>query len=268
MGLDCGSCCAKYVLCLFNFVCFICGAFVLTLGVWLKLDQKSFIAITQIAENKDVPEFQQFSQPAVISQLAYILIAVGAFLFIVSFLGYCGALQESRCLLNTYGILLLLIILMEVTAVGVALACKGKAETETKKFLKTTITDYYTSPHDKADVVTVMWNYLMAQMSCCGVDDYNDFKTSERFQQGNMTVPTTCCVLEGDFRKFIPKDPNCPYSPSEANSYYKTGCYKTMINWVMDHINWVIYVVVGVVLVELLAMFFAFCLNKSLETYK
>lgn len=59
-------------------------------------------------------------------------------------------------------------------------------------------------------------------MSCCGVDDYNDFQTSEKFRQGNMTVPTTCCVLEGDFRKFTPKDPNCPYSPSEANSYYKT----------------------------------------------
>ncbi|RZF38123.1 hypothetical protein LSTR_LSTR005484 [Laodelphax striatellus] len=267
MSLDFGSWCAKYILCLFNFVFFLCGGAVLSVGIWLKLDQKSFIAITKIAENRDVPEFQQFSQPVVISQLAYILIVVGAVIFIVSFMGYCGALQESRCLLTTYGILLLTILLIEVVAVGVALACKGKAEAETKTFLKSTVKDYY-STNDKADVVTVTWNILMAQMSCCGVDDYKDFQTSEKFKEGNMTVPVACCVLEGDFRRFSPRDPNCPYSPSEANSYYKTGCYKTMVNWVLDHINWVIWVMVGVVLAELIVMCFAFCLSKSLESYK
>lgn len=44
-------------------------------------------------------QFQHFSQPHVISQLSYILIAAGAFVFVVSFLGYCGAVRESRCLL-------------------------------------------------------------------------------------------------------------------------------------------------------------------------
>lgn len=44
--------------------------------------------------------FQHFTQPAVIEQASYVLIAVGAFMFIVSFLGYCGALRESQCLLT------------------------------------------------------------------------------------------------------------------------------------------------------------------------
>lgn len=39
-------------------------------------------------------------QPAVITQSAYLLIAAGAFIFIVSFLGYCGAVKESRVLLG------------------------------------------------------------------------------------------------------------------------------------------------------------------------
>ncbi len=42
----------------------------------------------------------QFTQPAVIEQAAFLLIAAGAFVFIVSFLGYCGAVKESRILLG------------------------------------------------------------------------------------------------------------------------------------------------------------------------
>lgn len=43
---------------------------------------------------------QNLVQPAVITQSAYLLIAAGAFVFIVSFLGYCGAVKESRVLLG------------------------------------------------------------------------------------------------------------------------------------------------------------------------
>lgn len=45
--------------------------------------------------------FQHFTQPAVIEQLAYFLIAIGAIMFFLSFLGYCGAIRESQCLLTT-----------------------------------------------------------------------------------------------------------------------------------------------------------------------
>lgn len=44
--------------------------------------------------------FQQFSQPAVIEQLAYILIVIGGIMFFLSFLGYCGAIGESKCMLS------------------------------------------------------------------------------------------------------------------------------------------------------------------------
>lgn len=43
---------------------------------------------------------QNLTQPAAIAQGAYLLIAAGAFVFVVSFLGYCGAVKESRVLLG------------------------------------------------------------------------------------------------------------------------------------------------------------------------
>ena len=49
-----------------------------------------------------------------IEQGAYILIALGAFLFIISFLGYCGAIKESRVLLTAFGIFLIIIFALQV----------------------------------------------------------------------------------------------------------------------------------------------------------
>jgi hypothetical protein len=98
MVYDCGSCLAKYILCFFNFVVFLAGSAVLAVGIWLAVDKNSFIGLSKIVPSEHV---QQFTQPAVIEQGSYILIAVGAFMFIVSFLGYCGALRESQCLLTT-----------------------------------------------------------------------------------------------------------------------------------------------------------------------
>ena len=49
-----------------------------------------------------------------IEQAAYILIALGAFIFIISFLGYCGAIKESRVLLTAYGIFLIIIFALQV----------------------------------------------------------------------------------------------------------------------------------------------------------
>jgi hypothetical protein len=60
--------------------------------------------ITWLKLKHNILQFQQITQPTVIEQAAYILIAAGAFMFLVSFLGYCGALRESRCLLTCVSI--------------------------------------------------------------------------------------------------------------------------------------------------------------------
>ena len=99
---------------------------VLVVGTWLAADKASFINLTlNVTTSKYSPAspfvsedaekiLKEFVEPAVIEQSAYILIAVGAFIFIISFLGYCGSIKESRVLLTAYGIFLIIIFALQV----------------------------------------------------------------------------------------------------------------------------------------------------------
>ncbi|XP_023342103.1 CD82 antigen [Eurytemora carolleeae] len=97
MVADCGATVAKYLLCVFNFIFFVIGASVLCVGVWLAADKNSFIQVTKLStallDDETKLVVKEFSEPDVIEQAAYVLIALGAFIFIISFLGYCGAIK-------------------------------------------------------------------------------------------------------------------------------------------------------------------------------
>uniref|UniRef100_A0A1L8DK44 Tetraspanin n=1 Tax=Nyssomyia neivai TaxID=330878 RepID=A0A1L8DK44_9DIPT len=265
MSLDCGTWIAKYVLCLFNFIFFILGTVVLGIGIWLAADKSSFVALLKMVENEHL---EQFTQPAVIDQLAYVLIVCGSITFLLSFLGYCGAIRESKCLLTTYASLMILILVAEICVGSIAAAYKDRTKAETKEFLQSTISRYY-STREHTDAVTLMWNHIMAQMSCCGVNDYKDFSSSENWMRdrGNRTVPEACCMLN-DKSLLELRDTSCPYSPSESNSYYKRGCYEAVLEWIQTHQTLIIGVGIGIGLIQLLAIFLAFCLCKAIDKFR
>ena len=106
---------------------------------------------------------QELTEPTVIEQLAYILIAAGAFIFIISFLGYCGAIKESRVLLTAYGLFIIIIILLQVALIVVAAIYKAEAETHSKKFLQHTITEHYTHKSQR-NAVTLLWDFAMSEV--------------------------------------------------------------------------------------------------------
>ncbi|CAH1114432.1 unnamed protein product [Psylliodes chrysocephalus] len=254
------TCCVKYLLCAFNFVIFLSGTVILGVGLWLKIDKTSFIGLLKIVPYDQV---QDFTKPGVIEHLSYILMAIGAIMFIVSFLGYCGAMRESQCMLTTYGLLLLIILILEITAGCLAIIYKGTAETEVKNVLKTSLTKYY-SLSENGSAVNLAWDNLQISLKCCGVDDYKDYQENEKWANGDKAVPDSCCVLDENKKPLVS---TCSYSPTETNSYHLKGCYKEVVNWIMSNLDMVIIVLVVFGVVEILGVLLSFCLvsfiNKS-----
>lgn len=68
------------------------GGAILAVGIWVKVDSGSIFHLFGKIEKA----------PAELSQVlnvGYLLIAVGSLLLIIGFLGSCGGVRESRCLL-------------------------------------------------------------------------------------------------------------------------------------------------------------------------
>lgn len=70
------------------------GAVILGVGIWVKVDSSSLLGVLEKVE--DAP-----SQLSYLANIGYLLIAVGAFLLVIGFLGCCGAIKESKCMLLT-----------------------------------------------------------------------------------------------------------------------------------------------------------------------
>ena len=57
---------------------------------------------------------------------AIFLIIVGVIVFIVAFLGCCGAIKEHYCMVTTFAVLLSIIFILEVAAGALGLAYRKK----------------------------------------------------------------------------------------------------------------------------------------------
>ncbi len=205
-----------------------------------------------------------------IEQGAYILIATGAFIFIISFLGYCGAIKESRVLLTAYGLFIVIITLAQVGAIAFAAYKKEDAETHTKEFFLHTIRNYYTTK-DQKDAVTLAWDVMQSQLQCCGVHNSEDFQLASEFvkyarEDGRgQIVPEACCKLDPKYDPllFHPADENCVTAPTTSNSYMRMGCYDKVNQILINNMNVVIGAAAGVIAVQILGIIFAFCLCKA-----
>ncbi|XP_051993382.1 tetraspanin-1-like isoform X3 [Xyrauchen texanus] len=99
----------KTMMFIFNGVIFLAGVVLLAVGIWVSVDRMSLLGFLDNIDNAP-PELAQ------LANIGYVLIAVGVFLALVGFLGCCGAIQESRCMLLSFFIIVLIIFIVEVAA--------------------------------------------------------------------------------------------------------------------------------------------------------
>ncbi|XP_063787343.1 tetraspanin-1-like [Pseudophryne corroboree] len=227
----------KTMMFIFNGIIFLGGAAVLGIGIWVKVDGGSFLKILGSA----APQLMQ------LVNVGYLCIAVGCFLILMGFLGCCGAVKESRCMLMLFFIIILIIFIAEIAGAVVVLAFSSLSNIFIEyignvavKFLRD---DYGSSDKNKNELTTV-WNATMKEFKCCGFNGFQDFNNS-LYYQNNQEYPPVCC---SDTR------------PCNADNIKTKGCLKAFESFLSENGKIVGGVALGICGLELAAMIVALVL--------
>ncbi|XP_015239405.1 PREDICTED: tetraspanin-8 [Cyprinodon variegatus] len=148
-----GMQCIKYAMFIFNFLLWLAGTGVLAMGLWLRFDPRT----------RDL--FEKEEAFTVFLTGMYLLIAAGALMMVVGFLGCCGAIKESPCMLGLFFLFLLLIFAAEAAAGIWAFNNKEKLTADVKEFYRETYKKYQNSKQDALRETLRLVHYAL---ECCG----------------------------------------------------------------------------------------------------
>ncbi|XP_072551339.1 tetraspanin-18B [Salminus brasiliensis] len=191
----------------------------------------------------------------------YIILAMGGMLFLLGFLGCCGALRENKCLLLFFFIFILMIFLAELATAILAFIFR---EQLTKESFTKELRKHYQG-YNSSDVLTTTWNAIMRTFDCCGVNSPEDFEESLfRVLHTSEVVPEACCRKNshlGDVS--LSNKDEC----LSGNMLYRNnkGCYSSVVDYFEMYIYVAGALAIVVLTIELFAMIFAMCLFKGIQ---
>ncbi|XP_006274577.1 tetraspanin-18 [Alligator mississippiensis] len=244
---DCLSC-VKYLMFLFNFFIFLGGACLLGVGIWVIVDPTGFREIVAV-------------NPLLFTG-AYIMLAMGAMLFLLGFLGCCGAIRENKCLLLFFFMFILLIFLAELSAAILAFIFR---ENLTREFFTKELKKHYQG-NNETDVFSSTWNSVMITFGCCGVNGPEDFQMASHFQHlhSGDAIPEACCrrALQTRDGPFIKKE-DCLQGLEMYQN--RQGCYTVILISFETYVYLAGALAIGVLAIELFAMIFAMCLFRGIQ---
>ncbi|CAH1256922.1 CD81 [Branchiostoma lanceolatum] len=235
--------CLKYLMFIFNFLFWLLGCAILGVAIWLRVDQRT----TQYVDTGENLSSYYIG--------TYVLMAVGGIMMLVGFLGCCGAIYESQCMLCTFFIFLLLIFAAEIGG-GIWAFLHQDDLTE---FIKSDFEDIVKSKYGVDQHASKSWDGVQESLMCCGAADKSDWaQSSWGNQQKNWgSVPQSCCEtpLLGCGSGGIVL----------IQQIHQKGCTDKLIEFF--HKNLMIIGCVGIAIgvIQLLGMTFALCLCCSIR---
>lgn len=202
----------KYVLFFFNLLFWFCGCGILGFGIYLLIHINLGVL------------FHNF--PAL--TLGNVLVIVGSIIMVVAFLGCMGSIKENKCLLMSFFVLLLIILLAEVTLAILLFAYENKLRKTVADGLTDSIQRYHSDNSTRA-----AWDSIQSFLQCCGINGTKDWTT---------VIPASC-----------PSDPQVK------------GCYEKVTVWFESNFLYIGIITICVCVIQVLGMSFALTLNCQID---
>ncbi|KAL7631372.1 UNVERIFIED_CONTAM: hypothetical protein RMT77_018329 [Armadillidium vulgare] len=265
-----GGCCyhcLKYLVMIFNLVYMLLGLFLQGTMLWIYFDETIIAPVA-----KDVEGY---------NWAIFVLMGIGTIMTIMGFLGCCGALQESQCMLATFFALVLVLFAGQVAACSWIYSNTDKFKEITISSFRSSFQNYY----GFNDIKTKAMDTMQYELQCCGAAGSDDWAHA-RFNNPNndrsaieigissaldtYTIPASCCdrSLDTTACNAVRK---VKLIGALSDNINKEGCAVKVIK-ILENQSWILIGIVLVIsLVEILAMIFSMilcCTARRIENYK
>lgn len=222
--MDCGTSLAKYVLFLFNTLVSIIGILSVVYGALLL----NSIGMIEVHGQVGFPP-----QAA----LPIILISLGSIVVFIAFLGCCGAIRESVCMMMTYSLFLLIMLILQLVMIVFLWLNKDNY----KAAMGNIIDEMWTNQSHQPGI----FDAIQKSLKCCGSSGVIDYLPS--------SLPPRSCCEEG-------------MCANPLNIY--GGCREKFQDLMTGGTENAKIAGIGLIVVEVLGFIFACCVANNVRNYK
>jgi len=181
-----------------------------------------------------------------------VIICVGVFIFIVSTFGLFGSCKENVCMIRTYAVLVIIVLIFEF-AVGIAaLVLSSNVGAFFHDSFMSQMLQYSKTVEDRLSVDLIQQGF-----DCCGADNYTNWNTMNITAYNNGSLPPSCCS---------DVSPNC--KSSNLTTVFTNPCVQTLQQFTGKQLAIIGGCVLGVCVIEIVAVILAFCLIRSIHNYE
>ncbi|XP_048207727.1 leukocyte surface antigen CD53 [Perognathus longimembris pacificus] len=202
----------KYILFVFNLLFWVSGCCILGFGIYFLVHNNFGVLFHKLP----------------FLTLGNVLVIVGSIIMVVAFLGCMGSIKENKCLLMSFFILLLIILLAEVTLAILLFVYEQKLNKYVSEGLNDSIQRYHSDNSTKA-----AWDFIQTFLNCCGVNGTSDWTSG-------------------------PPE-SCPSKPEVE------GCYMKVQEWFYSNFLYIGIITICVCVIQVLGMSFALTLNCQID---
>lgn len=215
---------------LFNLLFLIFGIILLGIGIWGEITHKNYAKLEMLKD------YEVNTGPR-------LLMAVAVIIIVVAFFGCCGAYKLNKYMLCVFIALLLVLLILEIAAAGMAYKNKDTVKGQLQHALMVKLKEYkYNTTDEQA------FDDLQEKVKCCGVNSFKDWGDNMGFNT-SKSVPDSCCEkMEKDCGK---------NKLTDGKGLYQKGCYSKVLKESEKTMSAVGGVAIAILVIQIIGIIFA-----------